>query len=130
MASRTPLRPHPPDLLHRPGRIVQQDVGHAEEPTVALAAHVGHEAVVGPGVGPLRVAVRGQPLFPQQPVVREHDRGVEPELVERREAGPGEAVGVGHQLVERCRRPLAAQPAEAVLPDQRRALRDRAPRAG
>ena len=81
------LGPHPPDLLHRPGRVVQQDVGHAEEPARRLAADVGHEAVVGPGVGPLRDAVRGQPLLPQQPVVREQHRGVEPERVERRRGG-------------------------------------------
>ena len=81
------LRPHPPDLLHRPGRIVQQDVGHAEEPALALAAHVGDEAVVGPCVGALGVAVRRQPLLPQQAVVREQDRGIESERVERRERG-------------------------------------------
>ncbi len=81
-----PLRPHPSDLLHRPRRIVQQDVGHAEETSLAIAADVGDEAVVGPGVGALRSAVRGQPLFPQEPVVREHDGSVESEL---RRATPG-----------------------------------------
>ena len=102
------LRPHPPDLLHRPDRIVQEDVGHPEETILTVAAHVRQEPVVGPRVGTLRVAVRSEPLLPQQPVVREHDRGIEPEGVERREAGAGEAVGVGHQLLERRRSTLAA----------------------
>ena len=28
------LRPHPPDLLHGPGRVMQEDVGHPEEPAL------------------------------------------------------------------------------------------------
>ncbi len=125
MASRTPCARTRAISSTAHGGIVQQEVRHAEEASVTLAADVGHEAVVGPGVRPLRGTVRGEPLLPQQPVVREQDRGVQPELVERLQARPGEAVGVGHQVVERGRRALTAQPTEPVLPDQRRALRDR-----
>ena len=124
------LRPHPRDLLHRPAGIVQQEVRHAEEAPVTLAADLGHEAVVGPGVRPLRGTVRGQPLLPQEPVVREHDRSVQPEPVERRQAGPGEAVGVGDQVVEGRRCALPAQPAEAVLRRSGSSARGWALRAG
>ena len=48
-----------------------------------------------------------------------------PNCVERLQAGAGEAVGVGHQLVERRGRPLArAARRSRSSPDQGRALRD------
>ncbi len=119
------LGPDPLDLLDGPRRVVQEHVGHTEEAVLPVVAHVGHEAVVRPRVGTLRLAVRGQPLLPQEAVVGEHHGGVQPELVERVEPRPGQPVVVGHQLVERRRRSLTTQPALAVLADERRTLGDR-----
>ncbi len=118
------LRPYPLDLLHRPRRVVQHHVCDAVETALPLGAHAGREAVVRTCVRPLRLAIRGQPLLPQEAVVGEHDRGVEPETVERGETRVGEAIGVRHQFVERRRRVLATQAAEPVVPDQARAFRD------
>ena len=124
------LRPYPPDLLHRPGRVVQQHMGHPEESDPCHHCTRPPRSGCKPARWRVAGAVRGQSLFPQEAVVREQDRCVEPERVERRQAGTGQTVGVRDQLLERCRSPLATEAPHAVLPDQYRTLRDRDLRAG
>ena len=120
-----PLGAHPGDLLDGPGRIVQEDMSHPEEPALPVAARFGGEAVVGARIGPLGDPVRGKPLLPQQSVVGEENCSVETEGVERVQAGAGQPVGIGHEVVEGRRCVLAAHTAQPIVADQGRALRDR-----